>query len=54
LVEEICARGIDALVIDPFVSSHSVGENDNVSIDRVIKEGWVPVAWPNNLAPAVA
>jgi hypothetical protein len=44
LIEEVRAKGIDVLVIDPFVSSHSISENDNVSIDRVIKEGWVPVA----------
>jgi len=48
LVEEVCAKGIDVLVIDPFVSSHSISENDNVSIDRVIKEGWVPVAERGN------
>jgi len=48
LSEEVNARGIDVLVIDPFVSSHSVSENDNVSIDRVIKEGWVPVAEGGN------
>jgi hypothetical protein len=48
LVEEVCAKEIDVLVIDPFVSSHSIGENDNVSIDRVIKEGWVPVAERGN------
>lgn len=48
LIEEVCAKGIDVLVIDPFVSSHSVSENDNVSIDRVIKEGWVPVAERGN------
>jgi hypothetical protein len=48
LIEEVCAKGIDVLVIDPFVSSHSISENDNVSIDRVIKEGWVPVAERGN------
>lgn len=30
-------RQIDAVVIDPFVSSHGVSENDNVAIDRVAK-----------------
>lgn len=28
---------IDVVVIDPFVSSHAVGENDNGAIDRVAK-----------------
>lgn len=37
LEREIQERGIDVLVIDPFVSSHALDENDNVQIDRVIK-----------------
>lgn len=37
LVEEIRARDIDCLIIDPFVSSHGVPENDNGAIDRVAK-----------------
>ncbi len=31
-------RRIDVLVIDPFVSSHAVSENDNPAIDMVTKE----------------
>ena len=31
------ARKIDVLVIDPFVSSHRMGENDNNAIDAVVK-----------------
>jgi hypothetical protein len=42
LVAEINARKIDVLVIDPFVSCHEVSENDNVAVDKVIKEwGWL-------------
>lgn len=34
---EIVARGIDVLIVDPFVSSHEVSENDNGRIDKVAK-----------------
>ena len=37
LAQEIAAREIDVLVIDPFVSSHQVSENDNGAIDLVAK-----------------
>jgi hypothetical protein len=37
LSAEIQALGVDALIVDPFVSSHEVSENDNVAIDRVAK-----------------
>lgn len=37
LTEEIRRRGIDVLVIDPFVSCHRVDENDNGAIDMVAK-----------------
>lgn len=40
---EIEARGIDVLVIDPFVSSHQASENDNGGIDLVAKE-WARLA----------
>jgi hypothetical protein len=40
LIAEVRAREIDLLLIDPFVASHSISENDNVKIDRVMKEGW--------------
>lgn len=36
LKDEIRAREIDVLVVDPFVKSHSVPENDNTAIDKVI------------------
>ncbi|EZP79509.1 Plasmid and phage replicative helicase [Novosphingobium resinovorum] len=34
---EIEARKIDVLIVDPFVSSHEVPENDNSKIDKVAK-----------------
>jgi len=43
LAEEITSRRIDCLIVDPFVSSHSVNENDNGAIDAVAKE-WAKVA----------
>jgi hypothetical protein len=40
---EIRARNIDVLIIDPFVSSHEVSENDNRAIDAVVK-AWGHIA----------
>lgn len=37
LKAEIERRGIDVLIVDPFVSSHEVPENDNSKIDKVGK-----------------
>jgi hypothetical protein len=34
---QLLERGIDCLIIDPFVSSHEVSENDNRAIDAVVK-----------------
>ncbi|MEZ5688743.1 MAG: AAA family ATPase [Caenibius sp.] len=34
---EIERRGVDLLIVDPFVSSHEIPENDNVKIDKVAK-----------------
>lgn len=34
---QLLARSIDVLIIDPFVSSHEVSENDNGAIDAVVK-----------------
>lgn len=42
LVAELLAREIDVLIVDPFVSSHSVSENDNGAIDAIAKE-WARV-----------
>lgn len=43
LTREIRARTIDALFLDPFVSSHEIDENDNARIDRIAK-AWARVA----------
>ena len=40
---EMAAKKIDVLIVDPFVSSHSVSENDNGAMDLVAKE-WADVA----------
>jgi hypothetical protein len=37
LKAEIERRSISVLIVDPFVSSHSIGENDNSLIDKVAK-----------------
>jgi AAA domain len=37
LEAEIIARQIDVFILDPFVSAHRMGENDNNAIDAVIK-----------------
>lgn len=49
LIAAIRERGIDCLVIDPFVSSHRVSENDNNAIDRVVKI-WARIANVTNCA----
>lgn len=43
LEAELKARGIDVLIVDPFVSSHSIEENDNNAIDAIVKE-WARLA----------
>lgn len=43
LIAEIKANEIDVLIVDPFVSSHTVSENDNGAIDMVAKE-WARIA----------
>ena len=43
LIREIRERRIDVVIVDPFVSSHSVPENDNGAIDRVAKT-WARIA----------
>ncbi|MCV2866917.1 AAA family ATPase [Albidovulum sediminicola] len=49
IIAEIEAREIDVLIVDPFVSSHRVNENDNGAIDLVAKE-WGRVAERCNCA----
>ncbi|MCV9939510.1 helicase RepA family protein [Boseaceae bacterium BT-24-1] len=43
LVETIRENGIDVVIIDPFVSSHEVSENDNGQIAAVCKR-WAQIA----------
>lgn len=43
IIAAIKAQKIDVLIIDPFVSSHAVNENDNNKIDAVAK-AWARVA----------
>lgn len=38
IVRTIIENRIDVLIVDPFVSTHGVPENDNNAIDRVAKE----------------
>lgn len=38
IIRTIRENGIDLLVVDPFVSSHAVNENDNAAIDAVAKK----------------
>jgi len=49
LVDELIRREIDVLIVDPFVSSHGVSENDNGAIDLVAK-AWGRVAERANCA----
>jgi hypothetical protein len=43
LVQQIVEKQIDVIIVDPFVSSHRVPENDNTSMDLVAKQ-WARVA----------
>ena len=49
LTEHIIANKIDCVIVDPFVSSHQLSENDNVAIDMVVKR-WAQVASDSNCA----
>ncbi|WP_321383288.1 AAA family ATPase, partial [Rhizobium sp.] len=49
LIAELQHRQIDLLIVDPFVSSHAVPENDNPSMDKVAKE-WGKIADATNCA----
>lgn len=43
IVDAIKQDNIDALIVDPFVSSHCIDENDNNRVDAVVKR-WAGVA----------
>jgi hypothetical protein len=49
MIETIKANGIGAIVVDPFVKSHRVNENDNGAIDAVVVE-WNTIADATNSA----
>jgi len=53
-LDALCAviqeRQIDVLIVDPFVSSHQVNENDNGAIDMVAKQYWAVLAQRCNCA----
>ena len=53
LIAELHSRKIDVLILDPFVSTHSVNENDNAQIDLIIKE-WSRIAVAANCAIVIA
>src|SRR4051812_14765269 len=44
VIAAIKRRELDVLIIDPFVSSHSANENDNVAMDAVVKT-WARIAY---------
>lgn len=47
--DEVINNKIDVVIIDPFVSSHSVSENDNNAID-VVAKAWAKIADVTNCA----
>ncbi len=49
IIASIRASGIDVLIIDPFIASHRVGENDNNAIELVAK-AWSHIADVTNCA----
>jgi len=49
LAAEMLERQIDVLIVDPFISSHNVSENDNSAMDAVAKQ-WAKVADKTNAA----
>jgi hypothetical protein len=49
VIEEIRRNQIDVLIIDPFVKSHKVSENDNTAIDMVASQ-WAEIADVTNCA----
>ncbi|HEY9091901.1 AAA family ATPase [Parasphingorhabdus sp.] len=53
LLEELKARKIDVLIIDPFVSSHQISENDNGKIDAIAKS-WKRLAQAAGCAVVLA
>lgn len=50
LIDAIKRRSVDAVILDPFVSSHDAPESDNGAMDTIIKHGWINVARDGNCA----
>lgn len=53
IISEMLRLGIDVIIIDPFVSSHRVPENDNSGIDAVAKT-WSGIAQACNASVELA
>ena len=49
ITQHINEYDIDCVIVDPFVSSHQLSENDNVAIDMVVKR-WAQIASDSNCA----
>jgi len=49
IVHEMLLKGVDVLIIDPFISSHQVPENNNNAVDLVVK-AWAAIASVCNCA----
>lgn len=49
IIKAIKENGIDVMILDPFVSTHGVSENDNGAIDKVAKT-WARIADECNCA----
>ncbi len=45
----MASKGVDVLIIDPFISSHQVAENNNGAVDMVVK-AWAAIASACNCA----
>jgi hypothetical protein len=43
MIDVISRNSIDVVIIDPFVSSHAISENDNMAMDQMLKQFWAPV-----------
>jgi RecA-family ATPase len=49
IVEQINALGIDVMILDPFIATHAVNENNNPAMEKVMWE-WRAVAEQGNIA----
>ena len=50
MVQFIKENAIDVFMVDPLISFHSVGENDNSHMDLVVKQGFGAIAAQTNTA----